>query len=119
MSFKKQSSPTLIPVPGNKRIEEHFGNVASRTGAVSVARMVAPAGWSEPPQRPEFDEYTLLVRGRKRVRIEGEEVDLAAGESLLVEKGTLVQYSNPFDEEAEYWSVCIPAFSPELVHRQD
>lgn len=117
MTYKKQSSPSLIPVPGGKLIEEHFGKVATEEDQVSVARMVAPPGWSEPPQRPEFDEFTLMVKGKKRVLIEGESVDLSAGESLLVSKGTLVQYSNPFDQEAEYWSVCIPAFSPERVHR--
>lgn len=91
--------------------------VATEDDEVSIARMVAPPGWSEPAQRPEFDEFTLMVKGRKRIVIEGEPIELSAGESLLVSKGTLVEYSNPFEEEAEYWSVCIPAFSPERVHR--
>ena len=81
--------------------------------------MIAPSGWSEPPQRPDFDEFTLMVRGKKRIEIDGEEVHLEAGESLLITKGTLVRYSNPFDQEAEYWSVCIPAFSQERVHRAE
>ena len=81
--------------------------------------MVAPPGWSEPEQRPDFDEYTLMVRGKKRIEIEGETVELGVGESLLVEKGTLVRYSNPFEEAAEYWSVCIPAFSPDRVNRAE
>ena len=79
--------------------------------------MVAPPGWSEPPQRPDFDEYTLMVRGQKRITLEGEEIVLGPNESILVERGTLVQYSNPFETEAEYWSLCIPAFSPESVNR--
>jgi mannose-6-phosphate isomerase-like protein (cupin superfamily) len=81
--------------------------------------MVAPPGWSEPHQNPEFDEYTMMVRGSKQIEIDGETVTLSAGESLLVRKGARVQYSNPFEEEAEYWSVCMPAFSPELVNRED
>lgn len=117
MTYKKQTSPSVIPVPDGKLIEEHFGNVATEDDGVSVARMVAPPGWSEPPQRPEFDEFMLMVKGRKRVAIEGDTIELSAGESLMVSRGTLVQYSNPFGEEAEYWSVCIPAFSPERVHR--
>ena len=100
-------------------IEEHFGAVASGSDGVSIARMVAPPGWSEPFQEPEFDEYTLMVRGRKRIEVGDELIELQAGESLLVEKGTPVRYSNPFDEEAEYWSVCLPAFTPDRVHRAD
>lgn len=119
MSYKKQTSPSKIPVPGGKLIEEHFGNVATGDDSVSIAHMVAPAGWSEPEQRPDFDEYTLMIRGKKRVEIEGKSVDLSAGESLLVHKGTLVRYSNPYDEDAEYWSVCIPAFSVDRVHRAE
>jgi mannose-6-phosphate isomerase-like protein (cupin superfamily) len=119
MTHKKQTSPSAIPVPGGKLIEEHFGKVATGEETVSIAHMVAPSGWSEPPQRPEFDEYTLMVRGKKQVEIEGEPLELKAGESLLVSKGTLVRYSNPFGEEAEYWSVCIPAFSPDRVNRSE
>ena len=80
--------------------------------------MVAPPGLTEPHQNPEFDEYILMVRGRKQIEIEGETVTLKVGESLLVRKGTRVRYSNPFDEDAEYWSVCIPAFSLDLVNRE-
>jgi mannose-6-phosphate isomerase-like protein (cupin superfamily) len=80
--------------------------------------MVAPPGWSEPVQRPEFDEYTLVIRGRKQVEVSGEVVTLEAGQSILVPRGVPVRYSNPFAEEVEYVSVCVPAFSPELVHRQ-
>ncbi|HIB94848.1 MAG TPA: cupin domain-containing protein, partial [Candidatus Lambdaproteobacteria bacterium] len=74
---------------------------------------------SEPHQNPEFDEYTMMVRGRKQIEIDGETVTLNVGESLLVRKGARVRYSNPFDEEAEYWSVCMPAFSPDLVNREE
>lgn len=81
--------------------------------------MVAPPGWSEPHQNPEFDEYTLVSRGKKKFEVDGEEIIVSAGQSILIKKGSRVRYSNPFDEECEYWSVCIPAFSLELVHRED
>ena len=80
--------------------------------------MVAPAGWSEPHQIPEFDEYTLVSRGKKRFEVDGEEIIVSAGESILIKKGSRVRYSNPFDEECEYWSICIPAFSLNLVNRE-
>jgi ethanolamine utilization protein EutQ (cupin superfamily) len=81
--------------------------------------MIAPPGWSEPYQIPEFDEYTLMIRGKKVVEIDGERVILTAGESICVFKGSKVKYANPFDEDTEYWSVCIPAFSLQSVHREN
>lgn len=118
-NYIKQSSPFRVPTTDGKQIEEHFGLAGSGDGAVSIARMVAPPGWSEPFQQPEFDEYTLMVRGRKQVEIDGEILVLHAGESLLVRRGARVRYANPFDEAAEYWSVCRPAFSPDTVHREE
>ncbi len=79
---------------------------------------IAPPGWSEPAQTPDFDEYTLMVRGRKRVEIDGETVEVGEGESLFVPRGAKVRYANPFADEAEYWSVCTPAFTPARVHRE-
>ena len=117
--FFLQKSPFVVPTTDGKLIEEHFGQVATSENNLSVAHMVAPPGWSEPHQNPEFDEYTFMVRGRKQIEINGETVTLKSGESLLVRKGVRVQYSNPFEEEAEYWSVCIPAFSPESVNREN
>jgi len=118
-SYFKQSSPFVVPTTDGKRIEEHFGVPSTGSANVSIAHMVAPPGWSEPAQRPDFDEYTLMVRGKKRVNVDGEEMELSAGESLLVPRGSRVQYANPFDEPAEYWSVCIPAFSPDAVNRDE
>jgi mannose-6-phosphate isomerase-like protein (cupin superfamily) len=112
-----QTEPIVIPTTDGKRIEEHFGRAATDSSDASIARMVAPPGWSEPAQTPEFDEYTLMVRGKKRIDLPDGPVILSAGESLLVPANTRVQYSNPFSEDAEYWSVCLPAFSPDLVHR--
>lgn len=111
------SDPTRIPVPGGKLIEEYLGRVRTGQSSLSLAHMVAPPGWGEPAQTPEFDEITIMIRGRMRIEIEGETVELAAGSAFFVERGAMVRYSNPFDAESEYWAVCIPAFSPELAHR--
>ena len=81
--------------------------------------MVAPPGWNEPHQNPEFDEYTLVSRGKKMFEVDDEEIIVSGGESILIKKGSRVRYSNPFDEECEYWSVCLPAFSLELVRREE
>jgi len=81
--------------------------------------MVAPPGWNEPHQNPEFDEYTLVSRGKKMFEVDDEEIIVSGGGSILIKKGSRVGYSNPFDEECEYWSVCLPAFSLELVHREE
>jgi len=114
-----QTSPFVVPTDDGKLIHEHFGAASLGESDLSVARMVAPPGWSEPPQRPEFDEYTLMVSGRKRVDVDGVVIELAAGESLLIAKGSLVRYANPYEEPTEYWSVCLPAFTPARVHREE
>lgn len=119
MSYIKQTKPFVIPTDDGKLIEEHFGNAATQTDGFSIARMVAPAQWSEPAQSPDFDEMTLMVRGKMQMEIDGEVVVLEAPQSLWIKKGATVTYSNPYPEEAEYWSVCIPAFSLERVHRND
>jgi mannose-6-phosphate isomerase-like protein (cupin superfamily) len=118
--FYKQSEPVKIPVPGNKLIEEHFGKVATGDDQYSVAHMKAPAGWSEPAQTPEFDEITIMIRGKMKIIMNGEEeIVLKPGESFLSGKGMKVQYANPYKEENEYWSVCVPAFSVERAKRTD
>ena len=109
------AAPTLIPVPGNKIIEEYIGRVNSSDAQVSIARMRSPAGWSEPGQRPEFDEYTVVLQGVIRVEHEGGVTDVAAGQAIITRKGEWVRYSTP--EGAEYVAICVPAFSPETVHR--
>lgn len=113
-----QTDPFSVPTDDGKLIEEHFGLASTEESAISIARMVAPPGWGEPPQTPEFGEYTLVSRGRKRVTLPDGPVTLTAGESLFVPPGVRVQYANPFEEEVEYWSVCIPAFSLDRVHRE-
>ncbi|KAA9332342.1 cupin domain-containing protein [Hymenobacter busanensis] len=111
-------APFVVPTTDGKLIEEHVGHASTGTGHYSLAHMVAPPHWSEPHQSPQFDEMTIVVRGRKRFEIDGETVELGAGQALLIKSGARVRYSNPFDEECEYWSICVPAFSPDTVNRE-
>ena len=115
--YSIQKSPFIVPTTDGKLIEEHFG-LASIQSELSIAHMVAPPKWSEPFQTPEFDEYTYVIKGKKQFIIEGDTIVLEAGESIKIEKGTRVQYSNPFDEACEYLAICLPAFSMDLVHRE-
>ena len=118
MNYVKQDKPFVVPTTDGKLIEEHFGLATTNDPNLSIAHMIAPPGWSEPYQNPEFDEYTLVSRGKKKFEVDGEEIIVSKGQSILIKKGCRVRYSNPFDEECEYWSVCIPAFSMELVNRE-
>ncbi len=113
--------PTVIQAAGEppKRIEEFIGRVNSHTAAVSIARMKSPAGWSEPGQTPEFDEYTVVLGGMPRIELREGPIDLAAGQAIIVKAGEWVRYSSPGGEGAEYIAVCLPAFSPATVHRED
>ena len=119
MPFYKQDKPFRVPTTDRKLIEEHFGNATTGSENISVAHMIAPPGWSEPFQNPEFDEYTLVSSGKKMFEVDGEKIIVNAGESILIKKGSRVRYSNPFEEECEYWSVCLPAFSFEKVNREE
>ena len=116
---RKITEPARIPVPGGKQIDEHVGRVSTGTASLSVAHMVAPPGWSEPFQTPDFDEVTIVERGTVRVEHDGGVTDVEAGETVLVEAGARIRYSNPFGEEAAYWAVCAPAFSPDAAHRDE
>jgi mannose-6-phosphate isomerase-like protein (cupin superfamily) len=117
--------PTLIPQPtviaaaGNKpkKIEEYAGRVNSGHAAVSVARMVSPEGWVEPGQRPDFEEVTVVLRGLLRVEHAGGAIDVRAGQAVISHPGEWVRYSSPEPGGAEYVAVCLPAFSPDTVHR--
>jgi mannose-6-phosphate isomerase-like protein (cupin superfamily) len=117
--------PKLIPAPkiiqaaGNKPkvIEEFIGRVNSQTASVSIARMTSPSGWIEPGQTPEFDEYTVVLRGLVRVTTKTGSLDVLAGQAIISQRGEWIQYSTPGPEGAEYVAVCLPAFSPEIVHR--
>lgn len=111
--------PTVIAAAGNKPklIEEFFGRVNSQTSAVSIARMRSPGGWVEPGQTPEFDEYTVVLRGELQVETPAGTLAVRAGQAVLTPKGEWVRYSTPHADGAEYIAVCLPAFFPETVHR--
>ncbi|GAB4286164.1 MAG: hypothetical protein Kow0098_01000 [Ignavibacteriaceae bacterium] len=114
-------TPSIVNAAGNKpkKIEEYFGKLNSETDEVSVARMISPGGWIEPGQTPEFNEYTVVLKGVLRITGKTGYIDVKAGQAVLVEKGEWVQYSTPFEEGAEYISVCLPAFSMKTVHRDE
>ena len=112
-------SPTVVAAAGNKpkRIEEFAGRVNSGHAAVSVARMTSPAGWREPGQRPAFEEITVVLSGLLRVEHDGGTIDVRAGQAVVAHPGEWVRYSTPEPGGAQYVAVCLPAFSPETVHR--
>jgi quercetin dioxygenase-like cupin family protein len=109
-------TPSRVPVPGGKVIDEYVGRASSSTPEVSVARMVAPAGWEEPAQTPDFDEVTLVLAGSVRIEHEGGTLEVAAGQAVLTRAGERVRYSVG-ESGAEYVAVCLPAFAPEMAHR--
>lgn len=122
MSQKKytiQNNPFIVPTHDDKVIKEHFGLATDGNSKISIAHMMAPAGWSEPFQTPEFDEFTFIIKGKKQFIIEGEQIVLEAGQSIKINKNTRVQYSNPFTEPCEYLAICTPAFSIDMVNRED
>lgn len=118
-NFTIQKSPFIVPTTDGKTIKEHFGLASDGNTDLSLAHMIAPPGWSEPFQTPEFDEFTFIIKGKKQFIINDETVILSAGESIKIKKNTRVQYSNPFTEPCEYLAICTPAFSIEKVHREN
>jgi mannose-6-phosphate isomerase-like protein (cupin superfamily) len=113
--------PKIIQAVGNKPkvIEEFIGRVNSSTSALSVARMKSPAGWQEPGQTPEFDEYSLVLRGTLHVETKTGTLEVHAGQAVIAPRGEWVRYGTPGSEGAEYVAICLPAFSPDTVHRDD
>ncbi len=117
--------PVLIPKPTEiaaagakpKIIREFVGRVNTQTAALSIAHMKSPAGWHEPGQTPEFDEYSIVLSGMLRVEHRAGTIDVRAGQAVLVRQGEWVRYSTPSGDGAEYIAVCLPAFSPDTVHR--
>lgn len=111
--------PTVIPCVGTKpkQIQEFAGRVNSGHASVSIARMISPSGWTEPGQRPEFEEITIVLKGMLRVEHEGGALDVHAGQAVVASPGEWVRYSTPGPDGAEYVAVCLPAFSPDTVHR--
>jgi mannose-6-phosphate isomerase-like protein (cupin superfamily) len=115
------SQPTKIEAAGNKPkiIEEFIGRVNSNESRLSVAKMKSPGGWVEPGQTPQFDEFTVVLNGMLRVKHKGGEIDVKAGQAIIAHAGEWVQYSSPEAEGAEYVAICLPAFSPATVHRDE
>ena len=115
------TQPTRIQAAGNKPklIDEFVGHVNSKTDALSVAQMRSPSGWQEPGQTPEFDEFTVVLKGMLRVEYKGGHMDVRAGQAVIAHKGEWIRYSTPEAEGAEYIAVCLPAFSPTTVHRDE
>jgi ethanolamine utilization protein EutQ len=115
------TEPTRITAAGNKPklIDEYIGRVNTGTPGVSVAHMRSPQGWSEPGQSPEFDEFTVVLKGRLRVRHKAGVIEVGAGQAIIAYRGEWIQYSTPHPDGAEYIAVCVPAFSMETVHRDE
>jgi mannose-6-phosphate isomerase-like protein (cupin superfamily) len=113
--------PSIVKSAGNKPkiIEEFFGRVNSKSQNVSIAKMQSPGGWIEPGQTPEFDEYTVVLKGTLRVTSKNGFIDIREKQAVLIPRGEWVQYSTPDENGAEYIAVCLPAFSPDIVHRDD
>jgi quercetin dioxygenase-like cupin family protein len=118
---KKIKNPTIVKATGNKPkvIEEYIGRINSGTEKLSIARMRSPGGWKEPGQKPDFDEYTIVLKGVLNVGSEEGTMQVHEGEAVIAHSGEWVQYSTPGKEGAEYIAVCLPAFSPEIVHRDE
>ncbi len=116
--YTAQNSPFVVPTTDGKTIKEHFGLASDGNSNISIAHMIAPPGWSEPFQTPEFEEYTFIIKGKKQFIIDRETIVLEAGQSIKIEKNVRVQYSNPFNEPCEYLAICLPAFSMNLVKRE-
>ena len=117
--YTVQKSPFVVPTTDGKLIEEHHGIATTNNADISIAHMVAPSGWSEPFQTPEFEEYTYIISGKKQFIIDGETIILEAGQSIKIEANTRVQYSNPFKLPCEYIAICKPAFDFNKVHREE
>ncbi len=115
------AQPTRIQSAGNKPklIDEYIGRVNSATSATSIAHMRSPGGWQEPGQTPEFDEFTVVLRGTLRVEHQGGSIDVAAGQAIIARRGEWIRYSTPADDGAEYIAVCLPAFGIDIVHRDE
>ena len=113
------AAPTRVEAAGNKPklIDEYIGRVNSQTSAVSVAHMRSPGGWQEPGQTPEFEEFTIVLRGTLRVEHRGGTLDVHAGQAVIAHRGEWIRYSTPEEEGAEYIAVCLPAFAMDTVHR--
>lgn len=117
-SYIKENDPFIVPTDDLRLIEEHFGNASNKYPHCSISRTELPPRWNEPFQNPEFDEFVLLNSGKILIHIDGEKIEVKEGESFLARKGARVKYTNPFDFPAIYWSICLPPFTLDTVHRE-
>ncbi|MDA3952370.1 MAG: hypothetical protein PF485_01900 [Bacteroidales bacterium] len=119
--IKLIKAPSIVKAAGTKEkiIEEFFGRVNSNNSELSIAKMTSPEGWEEPGQKPEFDEYTVVLEGSLSVKTATNEYKVVAGQGILISKNEWVQYSSPYKGGAEYIAVCMPAFSPDSAHRDE
>ena len=113
------ANPTRIPVPGGKLLDEYIGRVNSKESGVSIAHMQSPSGWTEPGQQPDFDEFTVVLRGLLRVESHEGVLEVQAGQAIVAKRGEWVRYSTPSPEGAEYIAVCVPAFELAAAHRDE
>jgi mannose-6-phosphate isomerase-like protein (cupin superfamily) len=113
------ANPTRIPVPGGKLLDEYIGRVNSKDSGVSIAHMRSPSGWTEPGQQPDFDEFTVVLRGSLRVESHDGVLEVQAGQAVVAKRGEWVRYSTPSPEGAEYIAVCVPAFDLTSAHRDE
>jgi mannose-6-phosphate isomerase-like protein (cupin superfamily) len=113
------ANPTRIPVPGGKILDEYIGRVNSKDSAVSIAHMRSPSGWTEPGQQPDFDEFTVVLRGSLQVESHQGTLEVGAGQAVIAKQGEWVRYSTPGPEGAEYIAVCLPAFELAAAHRDE
>ena len=119
MKYTLQTQPFIVPTEDDKHIAEHFGQATNGESNLSIAHMIAPPGWGEPFQKPEFSEYTLVVKGKKQIEIDDDRIVLEAGQSIKIEANVRVRYSNPFNEPCEYVAICTPAFQFDKAHREE
>jgi len=117
--MQKITAPVSIPAPGSKVIEEYVGRASTGWEHLSIAHMIAPPGWTEPVQRPDFFEITIVVRGSLVVEHDAGHETVPAGQAIVTEKGERIRYGNPSEEFAEYWSICLPAFDADAAHRSE
>lgn len=117
-NYIKEDDPFIVPTDDLKLIEEHFGNASNKYKHCSISRIEMPPRWTEPFQNPDFDEFLLVEKGKLLAVIDGEKIEVSSRESLLVKKGAKVKFTNPFDFPVRYWSICLPPFTLDTVHRE-
>ena len=116
--YIKEDDPFIVPTDDLKLIEEHFGNASNKYPHCSISRIEMPPRWKEPYQTPEFDEFVLMELGQLEITVDGEILTVGQGESILLKKSARVRFNNPYDFPARYWSICLPPFTLDTVHRE-